>query len=254
MKTNDVFGISPKVRDSSYIDRGKLDEEVKTYLNRHTHIALRGESKCGKSWLRQNTIPNALIVQCRLSKSVTDIYIDALSQLEVKLEVSDQSKDSISGSITATGEAGVKLLAKAGLSTKLSANTESQVTSKTAGHDINDLRYVVEIIKASGRTLVVEDFHYMTIENRQLFAFDLKAMWDYELFVVIIGVWSQTNMLLYLNPDLTGRVREIAIEWTTEDLIRILEKGGHSLKIDFSDQVKSFSLTFHSQTPEYFNN
>ena len=56
MKTSDVFGISPQIREVSYIDRGSLDAEIERYLERDTHLALRGESKCGKSWEQQRSV------------------------------------------------------------------------------------------------------------------------------------------------------------------------------------------------------
>ena len=65
-KASEVFGMSNTVLPDSYVDRGALDDEVMALLGRPTHIALRGESKCGKSWLRQTVLPDALVVQCRL--------------------------------------------------------------------------------------------------------------------------------------------------------------------------------------------
>ncbi len=53
MQVDQVFGISPEVREHSYVDRGNLDEEMIRMLRRTTHIAVRGPSKSGKSWLRQ---------------------------------------------------------------------------------------------------------------------------------------------------------------------------------------------------------
>ncbi|HKP05443.1 MAG TPA: hypothetical protein VJU77_18990 [Chthoniobacterales bacterium] len=246
MKTHEVFGIAATVRPVSYIDRGELDAEFGTYLNRDSHIALRGESKCGKSWLRQNAIPDALVVQCRLSKSVRDVYIDALSQLDIQLVVSAESSSAIKGKLTAKGEFGVKLLAKVGLGAELGGASNEATTSQQVGHDINDLRFVADLIRESGRRLVIEDFHYMTIAARREFAFDLKALWDYRLFVVIVGVWSQSNMLLHLNPDLSGRVHEIAVEWNRPDLRRILDKGGRALGINFSPRIQEqlASLSF----------
>ena len=86
-KTHDVFGVSNVVLADSYVDRGELDEELMKHLGRPNHIALRGESKCGKSWLRQTVVPDAIVVQCRLGKTTLDIYRDALSEMEVRLEV-----------------------------------------------------------------------------------------------------------------------------------------------------------------------
>lgn len=79
----------------------------------------------------------------------------------------------------------------------------------------------------------------MSTNDRREFAFDLKALWDYGVYVVIIGVWSETNLLLHLNPDLTGRVTEIPIDWSRTDLARILEKGGGALRVEFDAAVRS---------------
>lgn len=241
-KSHEVFGVSHAILPDSYVDRGSLDERITTLLGRPVHIALRGESKCGKSWLRQKTIPNAITVQCRLKKVTTELYVDALSQLEIKFTVEQSSGGKIAGSAEASGEIGAKLLAKVGF--KASSSAESSNTDKkvSAGHDITDLRYIAQIVKESGRRLVVEDFHYMSVDERKSFAFDLKALWDYGVFVVIIGVWSQSNMLIHLNPDLTGRMEEISIYWADDDLRKIIDKGGLALNLEFSDEIKKRAI------------
>src|SRR2546427_6410842 len=95
-RTSQVFGISNTVLLDSYVDRGALDQQIGTLLQRPTHIALRGESKCGKSWLRQRTVTNAITVQCRLDRGVHDLYIDALSQLGIRLVLDDTQSGKIS--------------------------------------------------------------------------------------------------------------------------------------------------------------
>lgn len=177
-KTANVFGISAEYRSLSYVDRGSLDSGIKTYLSRDTHIALRGESKCGKSWLRQKSIPDAIVVQCRLSKTVTDIYVDALSQLDIRLELERHNVDSLKGTLSAKTEVGLKLLATLKGESSIEGKNESGEKQQVVGHDINDLRFVVDIIKASKRRLVIEDFHYMSVAERRKFAFELKALWD----------------------------------------------------------------------------
>jgi len=238
-RVEEVFGISNEVLMDSYVDRGELDEVIGRFLRRPLHIALRGESKCGKSWLRQRTMPNALTVQCRLGKTVEDIYVDALSQLDVRLTLEHRADHRFQGSIEALGEAGLKLLAKAGITLALEGERSGGRTERPVGRDINDLRFVADILKASDRRLVIEDFHYLSVEERRKFAFDLKALWDYGLFVVVIGVWSQSNLLMFLNPDLTGRMEEVSIYWSGEDLRRIMQKGGEALNLEFAEALQA---------------
>ena len=237
--TSGVFGVSNQILPDSYVDRGQLDERIQLLLQRPTHIALRGESKCGKSWLRQKNIPEAIVVQCRLKKSVVDLYVDALSQLQINFTVEQAQSSSLKGSVEASGELGTSILAKLGFKVTSSGETTAGNKATKAGHDINDLRYIAEIIKQSEKRLVVEDFHYMSVEQRKSFAFDLKALWDYGVFVTVIGVWSQSNMLIYLNPDLTGRIEELSIYWIESDLDLILERGGQALRLAFRSDVKT---------------
>lgn len=237
--TLSVFGISNEVLRDSYVDRGDLDDELHKFMQRPTHLALRGESKCGKSWLRKMSMPNALVVQCRLDRGVHDIYVDALSQLGVKLVLNDTESGKITGHVEAEGSIGEGLIAKAlGAEMSVKVNVEgeraTETNSEPVGHDVSDLRFVADLIKASDRRLVIEDFHYLSMEERKKLAFDLKALWDYGLFAVIIGVWSQNNILIFLNPDLSGRIEEIPIVWSPEDLKKVLIKGGASLNLDFT--------------------
>lgn len=50
-------------------------------------------------------------------------------------------------------------------------------------------------------------------KEKKSFAFDLKALWDYKCYVIIIGVWSQSGYLTTLNSDLLSRIKELSIVW-----------------------------------------
>ena len=243
VKVDEVFGLSVNYRPLSYVDRGNLDAEVRRLISRDIHIALRGESKCGKSWLRQKNIPDAIIVQCRLGKTVNDIYIDALSQLDIKLEIETSHTGTIRGRVSAQGSFGAKLLASLRVNSEIGGSHKKESKRQNVGHDINDLRFIADIIRESKRHLIIEDFHYLSVQERKKFAFDLKALWDYGVFVTIIGVWSQSNMLIYLNPDLSGRVHEITIDWSPDELKQVLDKGGKALNIIFSNDLKEKLVT-----------
>jgi hypothetical protein len=239
-KVWEVFGISNEVLPDSYVDRGSLDEELGELLERgKLHIALRGASKCGKSWLRRKILQNPIVVQCRLGKKTIDLYTDALSQLAIEFRSESTSSKEIKGTVKATGDLGSRLLAKVGLEVSVNGGYNVDDKNTPAGRDINDLRYVSEIIKASGRKFVIEDFHYLSLPERKNFAFDLKALWDWGLQVVIVGVWSVDNMLLTMNPDLSGRIEEISISWSNADLGKIMDRGGSVLNIKFDNPLRS---------------
>lgn len=239
LSTSDVFGISTDILEHSYVDRGEMDEEISRILRRDTHLALRGESKCGKSWLRQKNIPDAITVQCRLNKTVRDLYTDALSQLGLRLVKEKTSSTSFHGKLESTQEIGLKILAKLSATESGEIEKVDGITSMPVGRDLDDLRFVSEIINASGRRLVIEDFHYLSPKERKSFAFDLKALWDYKTYVVVIGIWSENNLLIHLNSDLSLRITEVSIYWSTSDLCKVLDKGSKALNISFGSSVKS---------------
>ncbi|WP_168554326.1 hypothetical protein [Novosphingobium sp. SG720] len=238
-KSHEVFGISTEILEDSYVNRGSIDELAERLIKRSTHIALRGESKCGKSWVRQKNFPDAITVQCRLNKCVTDLYEDALSQLGLKLIVEQTGEKGFRGKLEAHQEIGVKLLAKLELAQEVEGEQKSGTKSIPVGRDLKDLRFVADIIKASGRRLVIEDFHYLAPAERKAFAFDLKALWDLQTYVVVIGIWAENNLLLWLNPDLAGRIEEISIYWSKDELEAVLTKGADALNIEFSPAIRA---------------
>jgi len=250
-QTHEVFGISPTILVDSYVDRGNLDKEITQKLKRPIHLALRGESKCGKSWVRQKNIPNALVVQCRLKTTILDIYTDILSQLGISLLIESSDKSSLKGRMESNVEGGIGLIAKLKVTLGFETSEEEVVKQERVGQDLNDLRYIAEIIKASNRKVVIEDFHYLNTEERKLFAFDLKALWDYECFFVIIGVWTKTNLLIFLNPDLGTRIEEIPISWSQQNLESVLFKGSTALNIQISQAIKSSVIA--TETLEYYS-
>src|SRR5690606_31148793 len=125
-----------------------------------------------------------------------DIYVDALSQLEIKFKVEETSENRIKGLLEATGDFGFAILCKITGKAQLAGEKGEVEKYQIVGKNIEDLRYIAEIIKLSERKLVIEDFHYMSSEEKVKFAYDLKTLWDYNCFVVVVGVWSQSG---YLN-------------------------------------------------------
>lgn len=240
MKVHEVFGIQPTVREYSYIDRGNLDREFKKLLDRkQSHIAIRGASKAGKSWLRQRVMTDPIVVQCRFQYTTSDIYRDALARLDIRLEVEQTTATKWGGKISAGGEAGWKLLAKVQGGGEASYAHESNAKDKVVGKDLSDLEFIAALIRESGRTLVIEDFHYLPEAEQRKFAFDLKTLWDYRTLVVIVGVWISENMLITLNSDLSDRIEELSISWSSAELQQVLAKGCEALNLRMHPDVSA---------------
>ena len=194
--TNEVFGVSPHINQYSYCDRSGLDGRLTRLLRHNVHIAIKGPSKCGKSWLRQKCLNDAIIVQCRLGMTADDIYRQALSFLGIQFDMQQSSETTVSAEVSGKGEFKAPLIAKAeaGGSGAVEHNHGSSVTLDFAT-SIQNLEFIATSIITSGKRLVIEDFHYLDLGTRKKMAFDLKTFWDYNCKVIIIGVWTQTNLL-----------------------------------------------------------
>lgn len=238
--TNEVFGVSVQVKNYSYIDRDQLDVKLRRLLRRDTHIAIKGPSKCGKSWLRQRCMmDDSIVVQCRLGMTVEDIYRQALSEIGVPFDTHTSSTITWSGEANGSGSVNVPLIAKAQI--EGSAGVEHERTSGMEldfSKSIGNLSFISSKINASSKRLIIEDFHYLDMIQRKKLAHDLKTLWDYKCFVVIIGVWTQTNLLTFMNPDLSGRLEELSVQWSNDDLKNVIELGCSYLNIEIDSTIQ----------------
>jgi hypothetical protein len=237
LRTADVFGIRTTISEYSYVDRGKLDSAATNLSQRDRHIAIRGESKSGKSWLRQKVFPESNIVQCRLNDDVKKIYIQILANLEIS--ITSQKSESMGGllSFAGTAEFGWKILAKANATLSLEGDVRKEIIARPIGQDELDIAFITRVIKASHKRVIIEDFHYLSEEIQRELAHELKTLWDYGIYVIVVGVWHRNNYLTFLNPDLAGRIEEIVVEWSNAELSRSFELGCRALNLTTSETV-----------------
>jgi hypothetical protein len=234
-----VFGIADHVNTASYVDRGGLDERLRYALDTERHVAIHGDSKQGKSWLRSRVLEsNPVLVQCQHGTTPESLFTDALGAIGVQAELCRTKGKELEGHLDfkASGSIGMKLLAKLGLEVtsgakgKQATNVETQPVGQTPAN----LWWVARAVVASERRLVIEDCHYLSDGCLRDLAFMLKALGGYGLYSVIIGVWSQDHFLTYYNGDLVGRVEDIHLTWTDDELEEVLDKGCAALNIRFS--------------------
>ena len=238
--TSEVFGISTRMNSYSYVDRSNLDKEFSRYLRRNMHIAVTGPSKCGKSWLRQKCMSDAIVIQCRLDMGAVDIYKEILSTLNAKFDVGKEITFAANEKLSAEGQLGLAHIANAKTQGNIEFSQEKSISTEVDFNtSSNNLRYVADSVKKSGKRVVIEDFHYLSLETREKLAHDMKTLWDYECYFIIIGVWTQTNLLTAMNPDLTGRIVEISVSWTDEDLKRVIDKGCAVLNVAIDPVIKN---------------
>jgi hypothetical protein len=177
-----------------------------------------------------------------LGATAASLLTQALGRLGVKAELRQTSKHELGGSmdLSGSGELGVKLLAKLKLQGKASGSTNRGTEREftPVGQTPADLAWVACVLEESGKRLVIEDFHYLDEETRRQFAFLLKALGDYGVHPVIIGVWSQDHLLTYYNGDLSQRIEDIHLLWTAQDLETVLLHGSEALNVTMSPPLR----------------
>jgi hypothetical protein len=242
--TRDVFGLGARVDGPSYVDRGALDNKFSYLLSARRHIVIHGDSKQGKSWLRDRKLPGdqAIFVHCLASHTVQTLLQEALGLLNVRLVAKETSGTVLSGELDLSMSAGLgnaviaKAKAEGGFKEKADASATVEVVP--VGHTPADLSWVALVFRESGKRVVLEDFHYLAEDVQRDMSFLLKAFLGYGIPLIIIGVWPQDNYLSYYNGDLSGRVDDVYLTWRDDELMAVLQQGAAALNVEFSSEVE----------------
>lgn len=240
----DVFGIAEHVNGLSYIDRGGLDSDLKYALGAERHVAIHGASKQGKSWLRSRVLDgdSFVLVQCQTGTTVESLFTDALGAIGVRAELRRTQGNDFEGTLDfrGSGSVGLHLLGKLGLEVRSSAKSarSKQTESEPVGQTPANLSWVARTILASQKRLVIEDCHYLDDDCLKDLAFTLKALGGYGLHVIFVGVWAQDHLLTYYNGDLVGRLEDIHLRWTDDELDSVLRSGSGALNINMSTNLR----------------
>jgi hypothetical protein len=232
----EVFGVTSSIPQFTYVDRAQLDNKFRYYLTNEKHIVIHGASKQGKTVLRNKNLnpKSTIVIQCTSTSNLESIYSKILKELNVKT-IKNYSESDIS---EAQGKLGI-------IGGGFRKNQTTHYSS--IGNDLIDSSFISKQVLQNKKIVVVEDFHYLPEEEKRKFAFDLKAFWDNSVFFIIVGVWAEDNLLLYYNGDLSGRINEIDVKWTDQELDEVLTKGERALNIKFSNQIRNFLIRDSSQ-------
>lgn len=246
----DVFGIATEVRPLSYVDRGGLDDRLTYLLQTDRHISIHGDTKQGKSWLRRRVLEEngTITVQCGLDSTFSSIVREALGLLNIRApgRASEDSEKGGSYSASGGGAFRVPLLGGVDASAEAQGSTTfgKSFEFEPIGQSAEDLAWVSRLLRDSGKRLVLEDFHYVSEQNRRDIAYRLKAMLDYGVPVVVVGIWPQeTDMLVYYDGDLDGRVDSLYLAWDDGELRDVLRQGAEAMNVAIDADVMDLIIT-----------
>lgn len=248
-KTNSVYGISREL-PLNYVEREEVDRKLVDNLTKDKHIVIYGSSKQGKTSLRKHCLQpdDYIIIQCSNRWGLVDIQSAILKGAGYQITQSVKRTASGANKIKASLEAGSSLfnIIKGQIAGEIEEGKATEITLgglELDAEDVNDIIAALKAIKFN-KYIVLEDFHYLSIEAQKDFAVALKAFHEAsELCFIIIGVWLEENRLIVYNGDLTGRVVAIdADKWTDQELIKVIDEGARLLNIHFTDYFKSVLL------------
>ena len=240
--TDAVFGI---VRDVplNYVARDSVDQNFINYLALDKHLVIYGSSKQGKTCLRKHCLfdDDYIVVQCSNRWSLADIHTTVLKR--AGFEITQSETKTASGRNKIMASVAAKLWGTgldAGAETESTNTTEATTTPLDLDPaDVNDIMTALRTIEFN-KYIVIEDFHYLTVETQKDFAVALKAFHEASnLSFIIVGVWLEENRLIVYNGDLTGRVVAVdADNWRPEELEKVIDEGARLLNIQFADDFK----------------
>lgn len=245
VKLEDVFGVSRKPV-LSYIERQEVDGLFENAIRSDKQIIVYGASKQGKTALVSKYLPydECLAISCSPKSQVADIYKSILRKLDIEI-ITDKQKSkhkSLEAGAVAKIKSKIPFLVSGEVtgSTKVGASTEQQLFYKSIEFNLELPQDIFDLyVQAdSNKFVILEDFHYLSIDVQKQLAFDLRTFQELGLRFIILGVWREKNRLIQFNGDLQDRIAEIPVEpWDETEFVSVAKKGIKELNIEISDQI-----------------
>ena len=237
-KLNQVFGNNNEHLET-YIKRESVDDEFFDALSSNKQIMIYGSSKQGKTTLLKQYIDydnsdefNNVVYSVSQKTDLSDIYGYVLRNAGLKM-----STEYTSGESQARSDS-IKIRPKIIKTKALNFDNEE--------FNIDEPQDIATYLKKLGQNdkiIILENFHYLTIDNQRKFAFDLRSFQDYKIKFIILGVWRDKNKLALFNGDLLDRVYEIPVEpWDKKDFCKVIKIGEDKLNIKFSEDIKKMII------------
>ncbi|NVN61882.1 hypothetical protein FGL97_01275 [Pseudomonas putida] len=242
-KTSDVFGVRSQLIES-YIERPQVDELFSSALTDKNQVIVYGSSKQGKTSLTlKHLTPDQYVkVECSPQTQPIDIYRSILRQSNITyFESNTQGLSFENGSnINAGIKVKVPFLGEANLGSAIAdkQTQNNQIKELYIEYNLALAQDVSELLKKKqiNKFIVLENFHYLSLEVQEQLAYDLRVFQDLEVIFIVLGIWREANRLVQFNGDLLDRVTEVPVEpWLKEDFIKVIEKGSKLLNVDFTE-------------------
>ena len=229
MRSTEVFtpGTLPKY---TYYERPDLNLEQALLDAVDTPgiiAAVSGPSKSGKTVLCESVIGlNSMLLVTGGGIDSEPVFWQRIrSRLKLPATASTSSGVGKSGEIGAKASAGAKLIfsAQGELEGKFGKSEQSQSTFEF--DPISGVE-LLERVRKSGKTLVVDDFHYIDREVQKVLVEQFKEAARAGCTIVVVAVPHRGDDAIRANPDLRGRVRSVEVTYWSEEELRNIPRLG----------------------------
>lgn len=227
----------------TYFSRSDLGLEERIQLakdNLCKLVTVTGSTKSGKTVLTQQVFPkeSTIWIDAGSVSDEKDLWTQIIDQLKGFTEV--ESSSAREKEVSATGQIGGQLKfpffsgsSKAGTSIK---GKRASVT--TLRRQSSPKSTAINLIKESGKGLVIDDFHYLKREFQGSAVRALKGLVFDGHPVVLIAIPHRRYDAVKVEREMTQRIENIAIPpWNIDELEAIPKKGFEILNIGLNDST-----------------
>lgn len=220
-----VAGGQPKV---TYVDRQELHVErnvARAIAAPNQIVSLAGPTKTGKTVLCKKILGDReyVWIDGGLIESVQQLWDEVASELEIPSEVTN-STDSTNG-------------VDGGLTSPIVSLKGSKLRKKgKSERHVRSMSDALNTLVQDRIILVIDDFHYLTAENRTTLLRNVKGAVFNGLKVVLLSVTHRAFDAIKAESELTGRFVSITLPtWTYEELAQIPKLGFDALRVEADD-------------------
>lgn len=246
LKVGHVF-VPGKLPAVTYNPRKELnlEDDLQDYLDETGSIlTVAGPTKTGKSVLVKHVVQNPVWVDGQGIDSTAILWGLIADELGAYHRVQVGEDHGQTGGGEMSSEGGILGVAKIGGKAAYSA-TDS-VTSQF-GADRPMPSVARQALKASGRALVIDDFHFISRPIQREIVRALKPLVFAGIAVIFISISHRVQDVITAEPDMSGRVVPLSVKfWDTEDLLFIAREGFAALNVRDESQKLATKLAAES--------
>lgn len=241
MEVFDIF-TPGQYPEYTYVERGRgqYEKNLEWEINKPSAIvSINGPSKSGKSMLLKNVIDDSgyNLIEVRGSEisSSEDLWskvLDKLGEPENREVVDSETESS-------TKEAGIR----SSLFNIGGSSSEEETEEEVDVHGRKGLSQVMKKVDLDEFVLFIDDAHYIDKNYHKEISESIKNAFENGMKVCGAYIPHRSDDLMRANPDLSGRVDTITLEyWGIDDLMEIAQKGFNKLNMVVEEEtIRNFA-------------